>query len=119
MLNIYNIHSKYKGKSCLDYLTEADIKRNDYISNFYKKHPALTRDSAIAYTMLLGNPQITEEDRRIFTERLNNIRKQEEEKMKDMYNEFKKRLHEEEQAEERKENMDIYTEVGVDIHEVK
>ena len=122
MFSIYNINQKYKGKSCIDYLTASDIKRNDYVSNFYKQHPSLMRDSAMAYQMLLYNKDITEEDREIFTNRLNEIRNQEQIKMKDIYNEFKKRLHEEEQEildEERKVEMDNYIDKDKDIHEVE
>jgi hypothetical protein len=55
MFSIYNSNQKYKGKTYIDYLTATDIKRNDYVENFYKQHPSLAKDSAIAYTMLLCN----------------------------------------------------------------
>ena len=122
MFSIYNSNQKYKGKSCIDYLTAKDLNRNDYVENFYRQHPSLIKDSAMAYAMLLYNKDLTEEDREIFKNRLTEIRNQEQVKMKDMYNEFKKRLHEEEQEisdEQRKKEMDEYCDKDKDIHAIK
>ena len=116
MFSIYNSNQKFKGRTCLEYLTANDIKRNDYVSNFYKQHPSLAKDSAMAFQMLLFNKDLTEEDRQIFTERLNVIRKQEEMKMKELYRCFKER--EAQQCEENKD-MDEYIDKDKDIHELE
>lgn len=90
MFGLYNLNQKYKGKSCVDYLTEADLKRS-YVENFYKQHPCLSKDCAMAYQVLLYNRDLTPEDKEIFTKKLEDIRKKEEEKMKNLYREFMKR----------------------------
>ena len=114
MFSVYNSNQKYKGRTCLEYLTANDLKRNDYISNFYKQHPSLAKDSAMAIQMLLFNKDITEEDRQIFTEKLNEIRRQEEMKMKELYRSFKER-----EAHEENKEMDEYIDKDKDIHEIE
>ena len=88
---IYNIKNKYKNKTYYDYLTEADLKRNDYVSNFYKQHPCLKKDCAMAYQVLLYNKELTEEDKILFNEKLDEIRKAEDDKMRMLYRDFMKR----------------------------
>ena len=56
---IYNGKSKYKGKECIEYLTEADLKRNNYVEYFFKQHPSLSRECAMAYHCLLFNKDLT------------------------------------------------------------
>jgi len=88
---IYNINNKYKEKSYCEYLTDADLKRKNYIENFYKQHPILKKDCAMAYQILLCNKDLTEEDKIIFNKKLDDIRKEEDEKMRILYREFMKR----------------------------
>lgn len=119
MFALYNLNQKYKGKPCVDYLTEADVKRNNYISNFYKQHPALSRDCAMAYQVLLYNKDLTEEDKVLFTKRLEDIRKSEEEKMKSLYREFMKRDLLDETInsylEPKETDMDVYIDKDKDV----
>ena len=114
MFGLYNLNQKYKGRSCVDYLKEEDLKRNNYIENFYRQHPCLSRDCAMAYTILLCNKDLTEEDKIIFTKKLENIRKAEEIKMKNLYTEFMKREPQEVSLETENNDMDEYIEKGKD-----
>lgn len=110
------MNQKYKGRNCIDYLSEADLKRNNYIENFYRQHPSLAKDCAMAYQMLLYNKDLTEEDRAEFTQKLEYIRKSEEEKMKAMYREFMKRERDALEEPKEEKDMDIYIDKDKDVY---
>jgi len=120
--NIYNGRSKYKGKECIDYITDAETRRKNYVECFYRQHPSLSRDCAMAYHCLLYNKDLTEEDRIIFNARLEEIRKKEDEKMKLLYAEFQGRIQLEDNQldiiEREMDEMAYYTEEGKDMHEI-
>ena len=119
---IYNGKSKYKDKTYLEYLTEADLKRQNYIENFYRQHPSLSKDCAMAYQCLLFNKDLTDEDRVIFNAKLDEIRKREDEKMKLLYAEFQGRTkltnEQMDTLEKEMDEMAYYTDEGKDIHDI-